>query len=88
MSNKKHTPGAWKVLGEGRVEAGKQHIADCYGPRIKKANACLIAAAPDLLAALEELATAFYTLSGCAIQPRFEPMMIKTNDAIRKARGQ
>jgi hypothetical protein len=62
MSTQKHTPGPWHVgLKPGPIvysEHGEQ-VANLFEPLIdekeNKANARLIAAAPDLLAALKEL---------------------------------
>ena len=59
----KHTPGPWKI-----VDAWNYYMVEGQNdeeiiwqdgpyqtPTINKANACLIAAAPDLLKALEEI---------------------------------
>ena len=62
MTEVKHTPGPWRVFNGTDVfpddddTEGTRHIADCnMGNNISsaeaKANACLIAAAPDLLEA-------------------------------------
>lgn len=63
MSNTKHTPGPWIVRHQYNVFAGKRSIAGCGGytsndpnedtHEANMANACLIAAAPDLLAVAE-----------------------------------
>jgi hypothetical protein len=56
-----HTPGPWQVMDNSRtllhVERQEDGEAVCSVPRGKKgaANASLIAAAPDLLAALKAL---------------------------------
>ena len=60
--NAKHTPGEWK---RGRTRSGFLEVTACGGPVATvsnrtgdtegEANACLIAAAPDLLAMLIEL---------------------------------
>lgn len=56
----KHTPGPWKVEPRGNlkarqfVEAGEFRIVECL-TRDQEANAHLIAAAPELLAALKDL---------------------------------
>ena len=53
-----HTPAPWKIHTEkGKIgiltENNVEHLATCYGFR-KEQNARLIAAAPELLAALED----------------------------------
>ena len=57
-----HTPGPWVVKDSTQVTSDGRHIADCAGRETTtaigledSANARLIAAAPDLLAALEKL---------------------------------
>ena len=63
----KHTPGPWNIAGDGQTESSCRIIDDenrfvlrlegmDYGRDEDQANARLIAAAPDLLAALHELA--------------------------------
>jgi hypothetical protein len=60
MSEEKHTPGPWKHEGHGDItgtENGRKYDVACVYLRIpagrQEANASLIAAAPDLLDALE-----------------------------------
>ncbi len=57
----KHTPGLWKVMGVGIYSAGNWHIATInpYSPESSnsEANASLIASAPDLLKALQQVVT-------------------------------
>lgn len=58
MSNAKHTPGPWEVRGRGLTEIGtRRHgrVAEVwFSDRERgKADAHLIAAAPELLAACE-----------------------------------
>lgn len=64
----KHTPGPWKSEMGGRqiFAPGKKHIATAhYGGQVpvevdeSESNALLIAAAPELLAALEGILAAF-----------------------------
>lgn len=63
-----HTPGHWKIADQSDFIEGRYHIEDengdaliCYGasfyeePNPGRANARLIAAAPDLLAACKAL---------------------------------
>lgn len=64
-----HTPGPWKLTNEGFqagvIEAPNRGLGICEvfgGGETDKANAVLIAAAPDLLAALEAIRDG---LNGC-----------------------
>lgn len=51
-----HTPGPWVVGNVGEVKAGGITLADVYGDEEQAdVDAHLIAAAPDLLAALEDM---------------------------------
>lgn len=94
-----HTPGPWEYVPDedipghrepDRVKAGKYWILQTnssvsYVSNETTANARLIAAAPDLLAALELL------VSDCADYPAWErPCMAvdHARAAIRKARGE
>lgn len=52
MSEPRHTPGPWKADETG-VWAGGHYIAETFTDGV--ANATLIAAAPDMLAALKSL---------------------------------
>lgn len=91
----KHTPGPWaatyKHLGDAPfvVESGQPgepnggcYMAECYGPDAE-ANARLIAAAPELLEALELLL--FAPPSGCVDHHAIDA---KARAAIAKARGE
>ncbi len=56
----RYTPGPWKVsinsVGQRWVESGEENIALCIGENEQAtANARLIAAAPDLVEALDQL---------------------------------
>lgn len=88
----KHTPGPWRVyngwvhpsfdnLGR-QMTNGDTAICEPLG-QDKNANAYLIAAAPDLLAGLEQ---AVWMLYGIGISPESEAMESFTA-AIRKAKG-
>lgn len=73
-----HTPGPWVVGNVGEVVAGGTTLADVYGDDEQAdVDARLIAAAPDLLAALELLLP---YLEDCR-------MDIEARAAIAKARG-
>lgn len=82
-----HTPGPWTVtqrhVGVHRMHyiifAGGKKLTDWVGDYDGEANACLIAAAPDLLAALKAL-----TL-GLTDDPR--PAVKRAIVAIAKAEG-
>lgn len=73
MSVTKHTPGPWRVSNAAQVYAGNLFVAHCYNqsgqPRQKNieeiaANAHFIAAAPELLDALQDLFDDWLTLVG------------------------
>jgi hypothetical protein len=86
-----HTSEPWRVAhdvavvvaGEGEGFVG---VADCRTVDVTKgvamANARLIAAAPDLLDALEEL------LWADPMSPRYQGKIDKADAAIRKAKGE
>lgn len=88
-----HTPGPWtlvgspscyEILGEGKGWGGV--LARCvtaqHGVEQEEANARLIAAAPELLAALD------YMLANAEAQGWSEFMCGQARAAIAKARGQ
>lgn len=87
----KHTPGPWAVYGEAgqhvRTEAGLSEF------RVYKighqADAALIAAAPDLLAALKHAETALYdAMHAGNLSSEYAGGAIKVvNAAIEKAEG-
>lgn len=86
-----HTPGPWRPsmhYSGAEVYGGGVCVADVYG-KDKRANAHLIAAAPELLEALQELRSAF----GRAVQPadmreEWRPVWNKARSAIAKAKGE
>ena len=88
----KHTPGPWRVYngwvhpsfdGPGpETTNGDTAICEPLG-QDKNANAHLIAAAPDLLAGLEQ---AIWMLYGIGVDPE-KPAMESFAAAIRKAKG-
>ena len=96
----KHTPGPWKVTRwvdkRVSVDSGTHTIATLHDSSNEtKANAQLIAAAPDLLAALEKIMqmTATSPLEACAYQgapPKkwlreVAPALQARYDAVREA---
>ena len=59
MTDTRHTPGPWRIGDAGFTVFGPPKpgaLAETIAPVKSRANARLIAAAPDLLAALEALA--------------------------------
>lgn len=91
----KHTPGPWYTMGAG-VYTGSDNLAHIatahfYGvPGDPMANARLIAAAPDLLAALQTLMRADYernTFPGFASAGNFVRATEAARAAIAKATG-
>ncbi len=90
-----HTPGPWVPcpglagsrfrIETMRVNNDCEPVAECKGPD-REANARLIAAAPELLEALEEAATWMDDDKGGDL-PHTDPMMRRIYSAIAKARG-
>ncbi|TPK42266.1 MULTISPECIES: hypothetical protein [unclassified Mesorhizobium] len=84
MSEAKHTPGPWDYFvgnanGRGlvRIETANDapvagiHIASMVRGTESEANACLIAAAPDMLAALQILHK-WFEVTGSSINARWD----------------
>lgn len=102
MSKKAHTPGPWRVgpVDDTRVEdADGNEVAQIDGDYnqpdtwpLMEANARLIAAAPDLLKALESLLGSYTDLiqSGdCGFWgPEEEEIIVTARAALSKARGE
>ena len=93
MSESKHTPGPWRVgvtsdAGEVDVIAeGGWFVAvacDSAGDGDTEANANLIAAAPDMLEALEKLVSRIDETRG----PTADTALAAARAAIKKARGE
>ena len=93
----KHTPGPWIIARYNydkalctieTAERGKDiptmgnHIADVLAAGIESSNACLIAAAPELLEALKDLVSLYKIL--CGSDPAF---VQKARAAITRAEG-
>lgn len=58
MKNQKHTPAPWQVaeyLGDQKEIMGRNEMHVAFVTHLNDANAALICAAPDLLAACEEV---------------------------------
>jgi len=92
----KHTPGPWEVFDESCIResqpskgTGRLSIADCSGYREARiANANLMAAAPELLAALKELLHCSRTVdSPSNFSGIEEPWIINARAVIVKAEG-
>jgi hypothetical protein len=88
----KHTPGPWVVVMSDLIKARNgDFVADCEAtpPHLRpappteeaKANARLIAAAPDMLAALESAYTSLFAAIGPA-----HPITCQVGAAIAKAK--
>ena len=85
----KFTPGPWEVTCDGNmVEHASDDIADLFGENYK-ANAALIAAAPDMYAALVK-AVADYGKPGGPWNVPSEPgtWIHSATSALSKARGE
>ena len=52
------TPGPWRIAGKGTIRAGEYNWIASINWKNRDANACLIAAAPDLYAALADMLAA------------------------------
>lgn len=91
-----HTPGPWHVSDEGGAkleihsEIGTVATVHGGGNRDDETlpNARLLAAAPDLLAVLEALASVAVWDDDYTTREEFEPISAKVDAAIKKARGE
>ena len=88
MSETKHTPGPWSARepnGPGNGwRAGPAWLGEAPWSDETRANAHLIAAAPDMLAALEA-ALAYLTMAGT---DHAEPTRAILRAVLKKARGE
>ena len=87
MNNKtKHTPGPWVIDNDNVIyqEGTSEPIASAAPTADEEANAWLIAAAPELLAALEFCADALNTEAGGLYKAHIE----QARAAIAKAKGE
>lgn len=88
----KHTPGLWHVANGCQIRSEKHQIARAWMMRNGEgmANARLIAAAPDLLEALEELKCELILsdVDMDYIESHFRKALDKAHTAIAKARGE
>ena len=101
-----HTPGPWSMAEEDHIRAPYPNHAPgisiarmtCFGAHhvhlAKEANARLISAAPDLLAALEDLLSERYALEepeefdAAGNWTSNSPASVKARAAIAKAKGE
>lgn len=94
----KHTPGPWHVdeLSIGTVEAADGTVvgqtfqveplrAD-FNQTVRRANACLFAAAPELLESVRNLAQIVYTQNG-NLHDDINTLLAQAKAAIAKATG-
>jgi len=90
-----HTPGPWELIGDAIMPDPRRHLPDTmlgianiqdHGSdrplAVHRANARLIAAAPDLLEALEAL-----TANYADVEPGGSKNVDKARAALAKARG-
>lgn len=103
MSDAKHTPGPWKRNHlTVRAEINGVHVAEVSEPHRSirgserredmeycRGNALLIAAAPDLLAALQAARRDYIDTNGIAIpeEQHSYPLLVQMDTAIAKATG-
>jgi hypothetical protein len=89
MTTKKaqHTPGPWvKLPGDLTVGARGCTVAEVIPQNTAEANASLIAAAPDLLAALQALLP-YHQCEWQEPSPYFQDILDDAKAAIRKAKA-
>jgi hypothetical protein len=90
MKNSKHTKGPWRHDGT-QVIANNRHLTrisrhlDCHDCEFCKADARLIASAPEMLEALEEIRS---RLGSCALEAIGAVGIDILNNAINKAKGE
>ncbi len=91
MTQTTHTPGPWNNSDDGRIYATGEIVADatygCLSRAETDANALLIAAAPDLLAALETIANS-EPMDGDSFVCDFDTLQSVARAALRKAKGE
>jgi hypothetical protein len=88
MSAAKHTPGPWHVSNVGWIASPFETICSLYavkGQREAQANGLLIAAAPDLLAALRDCLA--YMENDIGGPDCCRPERVQAHAAIAKATG-
>ena len=102
MSDTQYTPGPWVVADDGDgliyvLTEDEGLVADAHDPsfiddEVAKANARLIAAAPELVEALEKMTAHYVALVECGDcgfwDANKEPEVIAARAALSKARGE
>lgn len=53
----RHSPGPWTLTDRTIIAANGENVGGCVVKRMKDGDALLIAAAPDMLATLDKIAT-------------------------------
>jgi len=100
MKESKHTPGPWSVIGMVSGHVQKIVTCDAHGntaaniatldiqdSKIKKSNARLIAAAPELLASLERSLERLNAANAARTEKQGRFMVSDIEAAIAKAKG-
>lgn len=86
MKTTKHTPGKWQVLDSTLIHANGYRVATVESEiEHRKANAALIAAAPELYEMVDKINAAFYTRTS---RKEWLELMEKTKPLLQKARGE
>lgn len=85
----KHTQGPWEILNTLEICAGKKDICEMKGwMNEDQANARLIAAAPDLLNALEDLVSLAEVIMRENGEYMVDDELTDARNAIAKAKGE
>ncbi len=87
MSKSTHSPGPWKVDHENRIMGPERPVAIIQWGVDWRANASLIAAAPDLLAVVQKLVK-YNPLHSVATWAEWDEMIRDARAAIAKATGE
>lgn len=94
MTNTKHTPGPWRIGGgwaghPASIIAGEGDEARHLAERVSSVDAQLMAAAPELLAALEHLRMTVENLPNTTVARRdIGAALLVANTAIARAKGE
>ena len=95
MNNPQFTSGPWHVSENQPTVVGNKEKAVCkceidwdLGAKERKANAALIAAAPEMYAMLEQLVEAVKTLNAISLIKIKDKLIEDAVNIIKKARGE